>query len=172
MGVAGAGKTTIGKLLAEQLGWMFVDADDFHSAANIEKISQGTALDESDREPWLEAIRTARCGIGVFGATARLSREAGYRTGSEVRLPERKRGIDFSATAFAARPFRQPASPGQSIRYTRRARRRHYRPSGKVTGRYSCGNPYATRPDVGLRAVQGRHHGSRGGWGVVVCDAT
>jgi len=59
MGVAGAGKTTIGKLLAEQLGWMFVDADDFHSAANIEKISQGTALDESDREPWLEAIRTA-----------------------------------------------------------------------------------------------------------------
>ncbi len=59
MGVACAGKTTIGKLLAEQLGWMFVDADDFHSAANIEKISQGTALDESDREPWLEAIRTA-----------------------------------------------------------------------------------------------------------------
>ena len=59
MGVAGAGKTTSGKLLAEQLGWMFVDADDFHSAANIEKIRQGAALDESDREPWLEAIRKA-----------------------------------------------------------------------------------------------------------------
>jgi gluconokinase len=59
MGVSGAGKTTIGKLLAEQLGWVFVDADDFHSAANIEKIRQGTALDEKDREPWLEAIRTA-----------------------------------------------------------------------------------------------------------------
>ena len=59
MGVAGAGKTTIGKLLGEQLGWMFVDADDFHSAANIEKIKQGAALDEKDREPWLEAIRTA-----------------------------------------------------------------------------------------------------------------
>src|SRR5260370_20699561 len=59
MGVAGAGKTTIGKLLAEQLGWMFADADDFHSAANIEKIRQGAALDEKDREPWLEAIRTA-----------------------------------------------------------------------------------------------------------------
>ncbi len=59
MGVAGAGKTTIGKLLAEQLGWMFADADDFHSAANIEKIRQGAALDERDREPWLEAIRTA-----------------------------------------------------------------------------------------------------------------
>ena len=59
MGVAGAGKTTIGKLLAEQLGWMFVDADDFHSAENVEKIRQGVGLDESDREPWLEAIRTA-----------------------------------------------------------------------------------------------------------------
>lgn len=59
MGVAGAGKTTIGKLLAGQLGWMFVDADDFHSAANIEKIRQGGALGESDREPWLEAIRMA-----------------------------------------------------------------------------------------------------------------
>ena len=59
MGVAGAGKTTSGKLLAEQLGWMFVDADDFHSAANIEKIRQGAALDESDREPWLKAIRKA-----------------------------------------------------------------------------------------------------------------
>ena len=59
MGVAGAGKTTIGKLLAEQLGWEFVDADDFHSDVNIEKISQGAALDESDREPWLDAIRTA-----------------------------------------------------------------------------------------------------------------
>ena len=59
MGVAGVGKTTVGKLLADQLGWMFVDADDFHSAANIEKIRQGVALDESDREPWLEGIRTA-----------------------------------------------------------------------------------------------------------------
>jgi len=38
---------------------MFVDADDFHSAANIEKIRQGAALDESDREPWLKAIRSA-----------------------------------------------------------------------------------------------------------------
>ena len=59
MGVAGAGKTTVGKLLADQLGWMFVDADNFHSAANIEKIRQGAALDESDREPWLDGIRTA-----------------------------------------------------------------------------------------------------------------
>jgi gluconokinase len=45
MGVVGAGKTTIGRLLAEQLGWQFADADDFHPAANKEKIRHGIPLD-------------------------------------------------------------------------------------------------------------------------------
>lgn len=58
MGVVGAGKTTVGRLLAEQLRWQFADADDFHPAANIEKIRQGIALDDSDRRPWLERLRT------------------------------------------------------------------------------------------------------------------
>ena len=59
MGVTGAGKTTIGRMLAQELGWEFADADDFHSAANKEKMSRGIALDDADREPWLEAIRAA-----------------------------------------------------------------------------------------------------------------
>jgi gluconokinase len=59
MGVTGAGKTTTGRLLANELGWEFADADDFHSAANKKKMSQGIALDDADREPWLEAIRAA-----------------------------------------------------------------------------------------------------------------
>ena len=57
MGVAGAGKTTVGKLLAAQLGWEFADADDYHSAANVEKIRHGIPLTDSDRAPWLEALR-------------------------------------------------------------------------------------------------------------------
>lgn len=62
MGVTGSGKTTIGVLLSQRLGWEFVDADSFHSAANIEKIRQGIALDDADRAPWLKALRDAMDG--------------------------------------------------------------------------------------------------------------
>lgn len=57
MGIEGTGKTTVGKLLAERLHWEFADADDFHSAANKEKMKQGVALSDADRAPWLSAIR-------------------------------------------------------------------------------------------------------------------
>ena len=56
-GVSGAGKTTIGKLLAEQLGWQFLEADDFHPRSNIEKMRSGCPLIDEDRWPWLERLR-------------------------------------------------------------------------------------------------------------------
>ncbi len=59
MGVVGAGKTTVGKLLAAQLGWEFADADDFHPQSNVEKIHHGIALTDEDREPWLEHLKEA-----------------------------------------------------------------------------------------------------------------
>ncbi len=59
MGVVGAGKTTVGKLLARQLGWQFADADDFHPRSNVEKIRNGIALDDEDRAPWLQRLREA-----------------------------------------------------------------------------------------------------------------
>jgi gluconokinase len=57
MGVSGSGKSTVGKILADQLGWTFVEADDYHPAANVEKMRRGVPLDDDDRRPWLAALR-------------------------------------------------------------------------------------------------------------------
>jgi gluconokinase len=57
MGVSGSGKSTVGKVLAEQLGWKFLDADDFHPPANVEKMRAGKPLTDEDRKPWLTTLR-------------------------------------------------------------------------------------------------------------------
>jgi gluconokinase len=57
MGVSGSGKTTIGKSLAESLGWRFFDGDDFHPDANVTKMGKGIPLSDNDRQPWLNALR-------------------------------------------------------------------------------------------------------------------
>lgn len=58
MGVAGSGKSTVGRMLATALGWPYFEADDFHPPANKEKMSQGLPLNDTDRAPWLAALRT------------------------------------------------------------------------------------------------------------------
>jgi gluconokinase len=56
MGVAGSGKTAVGKQVAEKLDWIFLDADDFHPPANIEKMKHGIPLNDEDRAPWLQRL--------------------------------------------------------------------------------------------------------------------
>jgi gluconokinase len=56
MGVTGSGKTTVGRVLAKELRWTFYDADDYHPAANIEKMHMGIPLTDEDRRPWLQAL--------------------------------------------------------------------------------------------------------------------
>jgi gluconokinase len=56
-GVSGAGKTTIGKLLAKRLDWRFLEADDFHQRVNVEKMRKGLPLTDEDRWPWLKLVR-------------------------------------------------------------------------------------------------------------------
>jgi gluconokinase len=58
MGVSGSGKTTVGRLLARELGWRFFDADDFHSEANRAKMAGGVPLTDEDRASWLAALKT------------------------------------------------------------------------------------------------------------------
>jgi len=59
MGVSGSGKTTVGRLLADELGWEFLEADELHPPANIDKMRSGRPLDDADRDPWLAAIAKA-----------------------------------------------------------------------------------------------------------------
>jgi len=56
MGVAGSGKSSVGRMLAEKLGVEYADGDDFHSARNIELMASGVALTDADRMPWLRSI--------------------------------------------------------------------------------------------------------------------
>jgi gluconokinase len=57
MGVTGVGKTTVGRLLAAELDWTFIDADEFHPASNVEKMRRGDPLTDADRKPWFEKLR-------------------------------------------------------------------------------------------------------------------
>jgi len=84
MGVSGVGKTVVGKILADQLGWDFHDADDFHSAANVAKMRSAKPLSDADRQPWLERLAALLAGATAGGpplvlacsALARRHREA------------------------------------------------------------------------------------------------
>ena len=82
MGVCGCGKTTVGRALAESLGWPFHDADDFHPPANVAKMASGTPLTDDDRWPWLDRLvdemRRALAGNGHAVIACSALREA-YR---------------------------------------------------------------------------------------------
>jgi gluconokinase len=80
MGVAGSGKSTVGTYAAARLAWPYLEGDDFHSIANIEKMSSGIPLSEADREPWIESLARAinnqqgPCVIVACSALTRLVR--------------------------------------------------------------------------------------------------
>jgi gluconokinase len=76
MGVSGCGKTVVGEALGKALGWTFVDGDDFHPPANVEKMRSGTPLSDEDRWPWLDRLvdearaAAARDGNAILGCSA------------------------------------------------------------------------------------------------------
>src|SRR5262249_34005329 len=82
MGVSGCGKTTVGAVLAARTGWPFLDADDLHPTANVEKMARGEALTDADRWPWLDLVRSwiaARRRDGESGVIGCSALKRAYR---------------------------------------------------------------------------------------------
>ncbi len=110
MGVSGAGKTTAGLALAQQLQWRFAEGDDFHSAANIAKMHAGIPLTDQDRAPWLQSLRNAIAGWLAAGENVVLAcsaLKAFYRqtllVSSEVKLVYLRGSFELIAARLALR---------------------------------------------------------------------
>jgi carbohydrate kinase (thermoresistant glucokinase family) len=113
MGVCGSGKTTIGRLLSQQTGWPFYDGDDFHPRANVEKMARGEALEDADRQPWLDLL-AEKIGQWLAGGGAILAcsalKEAYRRTlvagRSQVRIVYLKGSKELIRRRLAERVHR------------------------------------------------------------------
>lgn len=96
-GVAGAGKTTVGRLLAAELGWRFYDADQLQSPDNIRKMQRGIPLTDEDRRPWLDALGKLIAGWLKRGENAVLACSALKRSYRQaLRLGKRVRFVYLS----------------------------------------------------------------------------
>jgi carbohydrate kinase (thermoresistant glucokinase family) len=111
MGVSGSGKTTIGALLADRLGWVFQEGDDLHPPENVAKMRAGVPLDDADRAPWLARIAAwidARlaaddCGIVSCSALKRPYRDILAKSRSEVWFLSLKVSPEIAAERLAGR---------------------------------------------------------------------
>lgn len=110
MGVVGSGKTTIGKLLAQQMRWDFADADDFHPSVNVEKIRNGIPLTDEDREPWLNLLHakivewTSNGQSAVLACSALKKKyRAKLEAGPDVRFVHLKGSRELIASRLSLR---------------------------------------------------------------------
>lgn len=124
MGVSGSGKTTIGTGLARELGWAFLDADDFHPAKNVAKMASGVPLTDDDRWPWLdrlneelrneELLNRDSAGKGVVLACSALKKAYRSRLAqglAQARLVYLHGTIEFIRTRLGTREHKyMPAS--------------------------------------------------------------
>ncbi len=115
MGVSGSGKSTIGKLLADRLGFPFLDADEFHPPANVAKMAAGTPLTDADRQPWLELLngklRAQKVAVLACSALKESYRQVLSRSLADCRIVHLRGSIELIRARLAERKHRyMPAS--------------------------------------------------------------
>jgi gluconokinase len=115
MGVSGAGKSTIGKLLAGRLGWSFLDADEHHPRENVAKMAAGTPLTDDDRWPWLQKLnlllRNEKNAVLACSALKEAYRQRLTGGISDCRIVHLRGGIELIRSRMKQRQHRyMPAS--------------------------------------------------------------
>ncbi|MCW6511053.1 gluconokinase [Lichenifustis flavocetrariae] len=131
MGVSGSGKTTLGTDLAAALGTAFVDGDDLHPAANVEKMAAGTPLDDNDRWPWLDRV----------GGT--LANRTAYPAGIVIACSALRRVYRDRIRAAATGPvaFIYLEAEEADMERRLRARPHHYMPASLVRSQFATLEP-------------------------------
>ena len=129
MGVAGAGKTTIGRAVALSLGWAFHDADDFHTPASVAKMRAATPLTDDDRAPWLAALR-AVVGRHLDSGTPAVLACSALRESYRAAL------LPAGAPEYVVSFVQLDISPALA-RERLSAREGHYMPASLVTSQFS-----------------------------------
>lgn len=129
-GVSGVGKTVVGQALADRLGWAFEDADNWHPAANVEKMRSGIPLNDNDRKPWLEALNH---GIREWVAAGRNTVLACSALKARYRETLRLGVQDSSSVQFV---FLRASY--QEIDRRLRERRGHYMPESLLRSQFEA----------------------------------
>ena len=133
MGVSGAGKTTVGRALAQALGAEFIDGDDLHSDAARAKMTAGVALTDDDRWPWLDRVGAELASGGRVVACSALKRA--YRDRIRAAAGRALRFVYLVADMEAMRR-RVAARPG------------HYMPASLIDSQFAALEPPRDEPDV------------------------
>ena len=139
MGVCGCGKTTVGRALADSLGWDFAEGDDYHSPGNVAKMNRGIPLTDADRRPWLEAMAADIRAWRQSGRDTVLACSALKRAYREV-LAGAQRDVCFVYLRTT-----------KAVAYKRlEARRGHYMPASLVDSQLAALEP----PSPEERAIE------------------